>query len=121
MEPSTTSYVCLAVGVLLTALAVWERLGRGPTARAWAGSSGEFGVRVSLFVLPGIGLCALALGITPWADGPVAGLLLLVLIVVGLMSLLGWGLMRLPYPRWTVPGWARETIAVPYDKKGRLR
>jgi hypothetical protein len=121
MEPSTTSYVCLAVGILLTGLAVWMRLGRSPSARAWVGSSGERGVRLSLFVLPGIGLCALALGISPWLDGGPGGLLLLVLVAAGLVCLLGWGMMQLPYPRWTVPGWARERVARRFEKEGWLR
>ncbi|MDH2414580.1 hypothetical protein [Nocardioides sp. CER19] len=122
MEPSATSYLCLAVGIVLTGLGVWQRLGRGRSARAWSGAAGEGGVRLALFVLPGIGLLALALGLGPWADDvPAIGLLLLVLVLAGALLLFGWGMMRLPYPRWAVPGWARHTIALRFEKEGWLR
>ncbi|MFT4083017.1 MAG: hypothetical protein QM638_10555 [Nocardioides sp.] len=85
-------------------------------------SASEGGLRLALFVLPGIGLLALALGLSPWADGvPVVGLLLGVLVVVGGWCLLGWGMMRLPYPCWAVPRWARETVARRFEKEGWLR
>lgn len=122
MAPSVTTYVCLAVGLVLLAYAVWERLGRGRSARAWTRSVSESGLRFSLFVLPGIGMLALALGLAPWADdSALAGLVLLVLVAAGLVCLFGWGAMRLPYPRWTVPGWARDGVATRFGKRGWQR
>ncbi|WP_298746294.1 hypothetical protein [uncultured Serinicoccus sp.] len=115
---TVVSVVGLALGVLLLGLAVWERLGRGEQARAWLRGPSEASIRGSLFVLPGLGLLSLLVGLSPWiADVPALGFLALVLAPLGLWLVFGWGALALPYPRWSVPAWARGPIARRFGKK----
>lgn len=117
MDPSPLTISALVLGILLLALAIWERLGRGPQARAWLRAPRESGVRGAMFVLPGVGILSLLVGLAPWLEeSPLLGLAALVLAPLGLWLVFGWGALALPYPRWSVPGWARETIGARFDK-----
>ena len=116
------SVVGLGLGALLLGLALWERLGRGEQARAWVASPSEAGVRGALFVLPGVGVLSLLVGLSAWiSEVPALGFLALVLAPLGLWLVFGWGALALPYPRWSVPRWARGSIARRFDKKRWLR
>ncbi|ANS78082.1 hypothetical protein SGUI_0686 [Serinicoccus hydrothermalis] len=118
MDPSPLTVSALVLGLLLLALAVWERAGRGAQARAWLRAPRESGIRRAMFVFPGIGVLSLLVGLSPWMEGtPLLGLLALVLAPLGLWLVFGWGALALPYPRWSVPGWARETIGARFGKE----
>lgn len=122
MGSTAVTVIGLVLGVVLLGLALWERLGRGEQARAWLRSPSEAGVRGALFVLPGLGLLSLLVGLSSWmGDVPALGFLALVLAPVGLWLVFGWGALSLPYPRWSVPGWARESIARRFDKERWMR
>ncbi|GAA4873314.1 hypothetical protein [Serinicoccus chungangensis] len=122
MVSTVVTVVGLVLGLLLLGLALWERRGRGEQARAWLRSPTEAGLRGTLFVLPGLGLLSLLVGLSPWiAEVPALGFLALVLAPVGLWLVFGWGALALPYPRWSVPGWARERIARRFGKERWLR
>lgn len=122
MEHSVVTIVCLLLGAALIALGVWERLGKGPNARAWTDAATETRVRMALFILPGLGLLALVFGLAPWLDDvPVLVVLYPFLLLVGVLGLFVWGFLQVPYPRWSVPGWAREKVARRFGKEKWLQ
>lgn len=123
MTPSTTTYVCLAIGIIALAFSVWERRGKGRSARSWTDGASEGILRFHLFVVPGIGILALVLGLAPWYDDLPAlfGLLVGIAVLIGFVVLFVWGILQFPYPRWTVPNWARTKIAERFDKEAWLR
>jgi hypothetical protein len=99
-----TSIVPLLLGLLLTGWGVRQRLGRSEGARAWPG--GESHDRAVLVLRPALGLLLVVVGLLPAVDGrsgPETGLGLLVLLVLAVG--IGWGILPLPVPRWSLPGW----------------
>ena len=104
---TVTIIVLLVLGGALTLFSTWERMGLDKNARSWVDSPSETAPHMALFVRPGLGLVLLSLGlIRPLGDIAVVGPLVALLGPIGLI-LLFWGILRLPYPRWWVPGFAR--------------
>ncbi|MGH8868436.1 MAG: hypothetical protein ACRDYU_10615 [Actinomycetes bacterium] len=107
---TTGSWVMLAGGLLLLAWSTRQRLGRSSGAREWVGQ--ETHERAVLVLHPALGGVLVLAGLLPLSEDStglrlVMGLVLVLLLVAAL----GWGIVKLPLPGWSVPRWYRERTA----------
>lgn len=101
---TATSVILLVAGALLLAWGVRQRLGRSEGARAWPGSATHD--RAVLVLRPAFGLVMVVVGLLPLVEGaPAVHLALGAVALLALLVGLGWGILPLPMPRWSLPGW----------------
>lgn len=118
---SVLSWVLLALGLALGVLSVWERLGRGPNARAWTRSPTRGRINWAVGIQPAVGALLLGAGLAGAEGGLWLSFLVAVLVLPGLVAFVAFTLLLLDVPRWLMPRWYRPEFDRRFAGKDRKK